>query len=102
VAIEFDTDTYRAVRIVAGLHWLADSRRRCQGNKVDLIQAFVKIQGLATLRISGYYGKHWPAYLEKQMSLDVGAICGREGVVEDDDEPELFRAYQRATKDLYP
>jgi hypothetical protein len=98
------------------------ARERGLGDDLDFVRALGKIQGLEKLVISGYYAKHWPAYLER-TGMRVRAIHGHcleesELKEEDMDDEELenetfireinerelqsFMKYQQGTEDLIP
>jgi len=115
------------------LHWGADTefpwqlergaRERGLGDCLDFVRALGKIHGLEKLVIKGYYAKNWPAYLGKEMSVPVQAICGdcrgepnlTEGELTDEElenakyirelnerEMKAFTKYQQGTEDLIP
>ncbi|KAK3681646.1 hypothetical protein B0T22DRAFT_299746 [Podospora appendiculata] len=42
-----------------------------QGHSVAIVRALAGFQGLSEIRLVGYYGKHWPSYLEKKMDATV-------------------------------
>jgi len=98
------------------------ARERGLGDNLDFVRALGKIQGLEKLVISGYYAKHWPAYLERTV-VRLRAIHGHcleesELNEEDMDDEELenemfirqtneralqsFKKYQQGTEDLIP
>ncbi|KAG4434178.1 hypothetical protein IFR05_010336 [Cadophora sp. M221] len=98
------------------------ARERGLGDDLDFVRALGKIQGLEKLVVSGYYAKHWPAYLETTV-VRLRAIPGH-GLEEselkeedmDDEEQEnemfirqtnerelqSFMKYQQGTEDLIP
>jgi hypothetical protein len=91
------------------------AERRGLGDNLDFVRALGNIRGLEELVIQGYYAKHWPAYLEKTMGLQVRAKRALLTVVKEEElerydwveksnEEQLrqFVEYQRGTGDLMP
>jgi hypothetical protein len=99
-------------------HLERGAQERGLGDNLDFVRALGKIQGLEKLVIKGHYAKHWPAYLERTMSVRVRSICGdfrEEGYLNDEDlenknfirelnqrELKTFGEYQQGTEDLIP
>ena len=92
------------------------------GDNLHFVRALGKIRGLEKLVIEGFYAKHWPAYLEETIGVQVQAISGRflpEPILREGDlareeliyvmyihdmneELQIFRKYQQGTEDLIP
>jgi hypothetical protein len=84
------------------------------GDNLDFVHALAKISGLKQLVISGFYAKHWPAYLQETMSVSVQAIrCHKVELWHTSPNLESLRRrnemtlrsfmkYQQETEDLIP
>ncbi len=83
--------------------WLErGEEERGLGDNLHVVRALSNIQGLGMLEISGYYAKHWPAYLEEKMGVPVRAKDGHNEELNDEMLLRKFREYQQGTEDLVP
>lgn len=64
------------------------------GKDLRFVRKLAKIQGLENMTINGFYGVHWPRYLEEHMGVAV-----RE---EENDFLRSVRKFQRGTETLVP
>ena len=79
--------------------WKRGTPERGLGDNLGFARMLGKIQGLDMLVISGHYGKNWPAYLERTMSVRVRSVCGNfreEGYLTDEvlDDMEWLREHK--------
>ncbi|KAL3473605.1 hypothetical protein BJX99DRAFT_233194 [Aspergillus californicus] len=86
------------------------------GDNVDFARSLARIKCLEELKITGFYGQHWPSYFQKEMGVQVHTECGHptKSLDEDDDEEvewarylneenlQRFKAYQGGTENIFP
>ncbi|KAI9645004.1 hypothetical protein NHQ30_007041 [Ciborinia camelliae] len=102
------------------LMWEANEHHEnCPGKDVEFIRKIVplitKIQGLKIMVIAGFYGKNWPAYLDRELKpkeVEVRCFPGHYEAVKYpteeeekksyEDQLELLKKFQEGTEDLFP
>lgn len=93
-----------------------EPRKKGLGDNMLVVHALATIKQLEKLKITGYFAKHWPAYLGEEMGVQVQFECGHPVEPDEDDSeksrewqrklneenPQHFRAYQEGTENLIP
>jgi hypothetical protein len=71
LTVEWDTKEHEYWCERTGPGWPPppSSRYRGLGDDLGFARALAQIQGLEQLVIKGYYGKRWPAYLQREMNV---------------------------------
>lgn len=82
------------------------------GDNLEFVRALGKIRGLKKFTIEGYYSNHWPAYLEKEIGIQIVAHRGRTHETQNVDgktissvtprELQFFEGYQKQIEDMVP
>lgn len=74
------------------VYWDCEGCHRGLGKSVEFVRALGKLRPQERVRIDGFYGVNWPAYLEREMGVPV--IVGDPGWG--------LRGFQSNTRDLNP
>ena len=65
------------------------------GKDVRFVRELVKIQGLKSISVNGYYGTHWPRYLSEKMGVPAVELYKLSSLQD-------LRSFQQGTENLIP
>jgi len=78
------------------VYWDAEGMHTGLGRSVAFVRKLTLLKVIRSVKIGGFYAKHWPKYLEEKLGLKV--VIGQDNPVWD----RLRRDYQRGTELLNP